>query len=327
MSRSFIKGMVSVVVASYNHEKYLTKRMDSLLSQTYENIEIIVIDDRSPDNSVDVLRSYTSDSRIRLIEREVNGGWVNVSNQGVSLAKGEYIIFANCDDYCDSRMIESLVKGIRTSDNTGVAFCRSEMVDSDNVVIGDDFTVRERSFRERCKTDTSICADEICRFFLHSCVIPNLSAALIKRECLNSVGLFSDCYKACCDWDLFFRIFSKYDAYYVVAPLNSFRQHNKTIRSALKGRIEYEEFFRLLLSQIADNSKLNFFEKTKYRIHVMKLWCIHLLSRVQPGYKNFGYHFGVIYKYDKTALLFFLPAVLLRGAELSDKLLKKIFSK
>lgn len=322
-----VKGMVSVVVASYNHQKYLAKRMDSLLSQTYENIEIIVIDDRSPDNSVDVLRPYTSDSRVRLIEREANGGWVTVSNQGMSIAKGEYIIFANCDDYCDSCMIESLVKGIETSDNIGVAFCRSEMVDGDNVVIGDDFTVRERSFRERCKTDTSISAGETYRFFLHSCVIPNLSAALIKRECLNSVGLFSDSYKACCDWDLFFRIFSAYDAYYVAAPLNSFRQHNKTIRSSLKGRIEYEEFFHLLLSQITNNRKLDFFEKTKYRTHVMKLWCIHLSSIAQPGYKNFRYHFSVIYKCDKTALLFFLPAVLLRVAELSGKLFKKIFSK
>jgi glycosyltransferase involved in cell wall biosynthesis len=323
MMNDIQKGMVSVIVASYNHARYLPRRMESLLSQTYANIEVIVIDDCSPDNSRSILRSYNYDHRVKLIERERNGGWVIVSNQGLSLAKGEYILFANCDDYCDNKMVEALVNGMKISDSIGVSFCRSQMVNGDDDVVGDDFVVRERSFRNRCKTDTLISASEMYRFFFHSCVIPNLSAALFRKECFSKVGTLSDSYKACCDWDLFFKIFASFDAYYVASPYNSFRQHNKTIRSSLKGRIEYEEFFRLLLSQINERNSLSLYERTKFRIHVMKLWCLHLSNSRDKGYKNFTYHFSVIWKYDKYSLLFFIPGVLARISELTIKFFKR----
>ena len=74
MSGTFEPGLVTVVVASYNHARFLTRRMDSLLAQTYRQLEIIVIDDRSPDNSVEILRRYESDPRVNLIVREQNGG-------------------------------------------------------------------------------------------------------------------------------------------------------------------------------------------------------------------------------------------------------------
>jgi glycosyltransferase involved in cell wall biosynthesis len=325
MSNEIHYGLVSIVVASYNHVKYLPKRIESLLSQTYKNIEIIIIDDCSPDNSREVLRTYLYDDRVKLIERESNGGWVKVSNQGIELSKGEYVIFANCDDFCDNSMIEELVNGIRTSNNIGVAFCCSEMIDQDDNHIGYDIQGREASFRNKCKTDTIIPSSEIYRFFLHSCVIPNLSAALIKKKCFDEIGYFSDSYKACCDWDLFFKIFEKQDAYYVSKPLNNFRQHNKTIRSTLKGIVEYEEFIRLLLIQINTGNHLNFFEKIKFRTHVMKLWIIHITNFRDKGYKNIFYHLGIVWKYDKSALLFFLPAIIFRIIELFVKFFNKAF--
>lgn len=325
MSNEIQNGLVSVVVASYNHVKYLPKRIESLLSQTYKNIEIIVIDDCSPDNSREVLRTYLYDNRVKLIERETNGGWVTVSNQGIELSKGEYVIFANCDDYCDNSMIEALVNGIRTSNNIGVAFCCSEMIDQDDNHIGYDIQGRETSFQNNCKTDTIITSSEIYKYFLHSCVIPNLSAAIIKRKCFDEIGNFSDSYKACCDWDLFFKIFEKYDAYYVSNPLNNFRQHNKTIRNTLKGKVEYEEFIRLLLIQINTGSHLNFFEKIKFRTHVMKLWIMHITNFRDKGYNNIIYHLGVVLKYDIFALIFFIPAIIFRTVELIIKLVYKAF--
>ena len=78
-------GLVSVIVASYNHREYLKERMDSLINQTYQNLEILVIDDCSTDGSLEVLRGYESHPKVKLIIREINGGWVNVSNQGVDI--------------------------------------------------------------------------------------------------------------------------------------------------------------------------------------------------------------------------------------------------
>ena len=89
---------VSIVVASYNYAKFLSRRIDSLIAQTYPNIEILIIDDHSSDDSVTVLKRYESHPLITLRLRDSNIGWVRVSNEGFNSTIGEYVLFANCDD-------------------------------------------------------------------------------------------------------------------------------------------------------------------------------------------------------------------------------------
>ncbi len=313
------QGLVSLVVASYNHAEYLAQRMESLIVQTYQNIEILVIEDCSPDNSLAVLRQYESHSKVKLIVREKNGGWVTVSNQGIELSQGEFVLFANCDDDCDPRMIEKLITAMRAHPTAGIAFCRSLMVDERDHIIGDDYEVREKSFRDRCASDTLLTGAEMSRFLMHSCVIPNLSAALIRRECLDTVGNLSPSYRANSDWDLFFRIAAKYDVAYVAEPLNKFRQHQTTIRSLTKGRITYEEFFRLLLGQIK-LLNLTFIERCRYRSRVMYLWGTHLFSQPWIGLRNFPYHLGRILQLDPVALVFFIPGLMMGIGKAAEKI-------
>ena len=296
-------GLVSIVVASYNHAEFLVQRMESLINQSYQNIEILVIEDCSPDNSLEVLRKYEAHPKVKLIVREKNGGWVAVSNQGVDLSVGEFVLFANCDDDCEPRMIERLVDAMKVHPSAGIAFCRSLLVDQHGHVLGDDFTIRERSFRARCVTDTLLTQHEMSRFLLHSCVIPNLSAALIRKECFRTAGKLSPDYRVCSDWDLFFRIATRYDVAYIAQPLNKFRQHDTTIRSVTKGRITYEEIFLLLLGQIR-LLDLTFIERCRFRTRVMYLWGTHLFSQPQVGLRNFPYHLGRILQLDPPALAF-----------------------
>lgn len=316
-------GLVSLVVASYNHAGFLTKRMDSLLAQTYQNIEILVIDDCSPDNSVEILRRYETHPNVRLTVREKNGGWVTVSNQGVDMSSGEYVLFANCDDDCDPRMIERLVATLEQHSSAGIAFCRSLMVDEEDHVLGDDFVIRETAFRKRCAGDTLLSKDEATRFLLHSCVIPNLSAALFRRECFSAVGYLSAEYRVCCDWDLFFRVAARYDIAYVAEPLNRFRQHKTTIRSSTRDRVVYEEYFRLLLGQIR-KLDLSAFERMKFRTHVMYLWAVHWIAPSTTGVTNLPFHFRQILRRDPLALLFAIPGGLMRVAEVLWKSPKKL---
>lgn len=316
------QGLVSLVVASYNHAGFLARRMDSLIGQTYPDVDILAIDDKSPDHSVEILRHYEANPRVHLVLRDQNGGWVTVSNQGVDLSSGEYVLFANCDDDCDPRMVERLVDALQQHPSAGIAFCRSLMVDEDDQVLGDDFTIREASFRKRCAQDTLLSGSEASRFLLHSCVIPNLSAALFRRECFDQVGKLSASYRVCCDWDLFFRVAARYDIAYVAEPLNRFRQHRKTIRSVTKDKVVYEEYFRLLLGQIR-RLDLTPIELSRFRMHVMYLWTVHLFSPSLNGVFNLPYHFGRIYSLDPLALLFFIPACFVRAGELLGKLFCK----
>lgn len=102
------KPLISVVVPVYNVEKYLPKCLDSLLAQTWQELEIIVVDDGSPDNSWDIMQEYARrDSRVRLI-RQKNGGLSAARNAGVEAARGEWIGFLDSDDYVAPEMYERL---------------------------------------------------------------------------------------------------------------------------------------------------------------------------------------------------------------------------
>lgn len=309
MTRAVRPGLVSVVVPSYNYAQYIVQRMESLINQTYQDLEILVIDDCSQDNSVEKLRKYESHPKVKLVVREQNGGWVVVNNQGIEMSSGEFILFAQCDDDCDPRMIECLVSAMREHHTAGIAFCRSLLTDEQDQVLGDDFSVRERAFREKCAENTLITGTEMSRFLLHSCVIPNLSAALFRRECFSTLGSFSSSYRANGDWDLFFRIAAYYDFAYIAEPLNRFRQHNTTIRSLTKGRVTYEEFFRVLLGQIK-LLDLTFAERCRLRTRVMSLWGHHLVTQPLIGLRNFPYHLGRVLRLDPLATLFILPSVI-----------------
>lgn len=322
MTSSGRPGLVTVVMPSYNHAEFLEQRMESLIGQTYQDIEILVIDDCSTDNSLEILRKYETYPKVELIAREKNGGWVVVNNQGVDLSAGEFVIFAQCDDDCDPRMIERLVDGMKANPTAGITFCRSLLVDEHNHTMGDDFAGREGSFRARCARDTLVSGSEMSRFLLHSCVIPNLSAALIRRECFATVGNFTSSYHVSGDWDWFFRVASRYDFAYVVESLNKFRQHKATIRSSTKGRVVYEEYFRLLLGQIR-LLKLTFFERCRFRTRIMYLWGTHLFSQPWAGLCNFPYHLGRVFQLDPFALIFFVPGLILCVLKIAGKIFNK----
>ena len=104
--------MVSVVVPIYRVEKYLRKCVDSLLQQTYKNIEIILVDDGSPDACPEICDELKkTDDRIVVIHKK-NGGLSDARNAGIQIANGTYITFIDSDDYVGIHYIETLVKAI-----------------------------------------------------------------------------------------------------------------------------------------------------------------------------------------------------------------------
>ena len=114
--------LISIVVPVYNVEKYLKKCIDSIINQTYENLEIILVDDGSTDNSKKICDEYIlKDNRIKVIHKE-NGGLSDARNVGVDKAKGEYIVFIDSDDWIDEKMIEILYYIIKKN-NSDISIC------------------------------------------------------------------------------------------------------------------------------------------------------------------------------------------------------------
>ena len=104
--------LISVIIPVYNVEKYLKKCIDSVISQTYSNLEIILVDDGSPDNCGRICDDYAQkDDRIIVIHKK-NGGLSDARNAGIEICKGEYISFIDSDDFVSPYFIEMLYRGV-----------------------------------------------------------------------------------------------------------------------------------------------------------------------------------------------------------------------
>lgn len=114
-----VDKLVSIIVPIYNVEKYLERCISSLITQTYEKIEIILVDDGSNDASGKICDAWKSNSRIRVVHQS-NAGVSTARNAGLSIATGEYIMFADPDDWLEPNMIETLVREI---DDLDFVYC------------------------------------------------------------------------------------------------------------------------------------------------------------------------------------------------------------
>lgn len=126
---------ISVIVPIYNVEKYLSKCIDSIINQTLTNIEIILVNDGSTDNSGKIIDEYAKkDSRIKVIHKK-NGGQGSARNAGLDIAKGEYIGFVDSDDWIDSNMYESLYNAA-ISNNSDIVVCNRKVFDENGNIKG-----------------------------------------------------------------------------------------------------------------------------------------------------------------------------------------------
>lgn len=126
-------SLVSIIIPVFNTEKFLARCLDSVVCQTYKNLEIIIIDDGSTDNSARIYRDYAQqDSRISIVVKE-NGGPSIAVTQGVEIAKGEYISFVDSDDFISEIMIENMLD-VAYQYNADIVQCNySRVYDETNV--------------------------------------------------------------------------------------------------------------------------------------------------------------------------------------------------
>ena len=121
-----MKDKISIIVPVYNVEKYLSECLDSIINQSYKNIEIILINDGSTDSSLEICQKYQkNDKRIKLIS-QANKGLSISRNNGMKIATGKYIMFVDSDDIIHSRMIEVLYKEIKNN-KCQMAVCKFKL--------------------------------------------------------------------------------------------------------------------------------------------------------------------------------------------------------
>ena len=136
---------ISVIIPIYNAEEYLEKCLNSVLSQTYENLEIILVNDGSSDKSLEIIEKYKNlDKRIIVINKE-NGGVSSARNRGIEEATGKYIIFIDADDYIDKSMFEVLAEDL-FKNNVDISMCGYRNVDINGNILYESKPLEEKYF-------------------------------------------------------------------------------------------------------------------------------------------------------------------------------------
>jgi glycosyltransferase involved in cell wall biosynthesis len=247
--RSVAVPKVTVIIPNYNHARYLDRRIRSVLDQTYQDFEVIYLDDASTDDSNAVFRQYADDPRFTAVYNQINSGstfkqW----NRGMRRARGEYVWFAESDDYADERLLEELVIRLDRDPRVGLAYCQSWEVDEHDRNMGSMEQWIAEAGETRWQRDFINDGREECRrSFLFKNTIPNASGVLFRRAVYEQVGGTDETMRLCGDWLLWIKILLVADIAFVARPLNYFRTHARTARSStVRGGVRVEESYRVL---------------------------------------------------------------------------------
>lgn len=287
MNSNIFKPLVSIVFTSYNHVEFLKQALDGLVNQTYSNIEIIIIDDCSTDGSQEVLKEYQNTKNVKLILKEENSGsYVLASNFGATFAKGDYILFAQCDDFSETNQIELLIKSAEENLSCGVVFSSSNLVDEKGIVFSNDYAGREHKFKKLVDKTPIVPGEIMTKFLTFSCVLPNLSAALIKHDLFKKVNGLSDSFIVVSDWEFWLKLSELTNFYYIRTPLNNFRQHGTTIRSSVKMKIQIIEIEQMFLNHL-DLNKFTDRQTLNFKIGFGAIWFSYFLENKKQWLKSF----------------------------------------
>jgi len=240
---------VSVVVPNYNHARYLEQRMRSILDQTYQDFEIVYLDDASTDHSGEVFAQFSEEPRVRAYVNETNSGCPFVQwNKGVGLARGGYVWIAESDDYADPRFLDTLVDLLERHPNVGIAYCQSQCVDENGALLdaadpGAAVLDAEHWSHDFVRDGREECAE----FLVIRNTIPNASAVLLRRQVYEEAGGANEDLLLAGDWMLWAKMLKVSDLAYVAEPLSCFRRHSRAVRatSQQSGR-HVEENYRVL---------------------------------------------------------------------------------
>jgi glycosyltransferase involved in cell wall biosynthesis len=214
--------LVSAIIPAYNYARFVGRAIDSVLAQTYPEVECIVVDDGSTDDTPAVLARYGG--RIKAIRQE-NKGLSATRNTGIKAARGEMLALLDADDEWKPGKLAAQVEVLAANPRIGAIGCACEVFDGDGKHMFDAF---QPSPGQGAAALRSIATRK-------SWVSGSASAAVIPRKVLDEVGLFDETLRAAEDWDMWLRIAARYSIVNLPEVLARVYRHNTgSFRNATK---------------------------------------------------------------------------------------------
>ena len=293
MDKPIDTPLVSVIIPTYNRSERLRRAIRSVLAQTYQNFEIIVVDDASSGDVAEIIAEF-NDTRITYIRHQKNKGAPAARNSGLRVARGGFINFLDDDDEIMPLKLEKQVTLFQnTSTATGVVYC------------GFCYALEETGVMVH-KSVPSFSGQVFLEFLKSNFLV--MQASLIKKESLEQVGFLDETLPGCQDWDLWLRLSRQFEFAAIPEVLAKVWVHGEQITADLHRKILSREMIRekyadelkrhpqILSFHLARLSKLYFLsgERPKARKYMWQAYrlapfnykyIVHLLfSFLNPGY-------------------------------------------
>ncbi len=284
---------VSVIMPCYNHARFLPESVESILGQSYDDFELIITDDCSSDNSVDVIDGYRRrDKRVISIYNRENKGAAGSRNSAITASKGNYIAFCDADDLWEKDKLK-IQMDCMFNNNRGYAAIHSDsmIIDEAGIPTGERFSTLYQRINKSGNLFHELCLTNFI----------NIQTVLLRRQCINDVGLFEEDIKYVEDWIYWVKVARNFTFYYIDEPLGRYRVHegstNKNIEGCTKNRIKG---YNRILDNFPDIPM-----KIKSRIFY-ELGINHALLREKVEARD---HFLKSFKMDKSNLKSFIRFV------------------
>ncbi len=215
----FMDPLISIVMVNYNKEMYIEEAIKSVLEQTYTNWELIIVDDGSTDDSVNIIRKYQGmDDRIKAIFRKENSQICVVTNIGFGQVKGEFVARIDSDDVWLPQKLEKQLAYLEVHPEGGLCFTKLDIIDENSKNINDELPDLYKAYNSRRNQE-----EWIRHFFFCGNTLIQ-SSLLMKREVLDSIGNFNVAYMQGHDFDFFTRAIRKYQFIFLEEPLTWYRR-------------------------------------------------------------------------------------------------------
>lgn len=246
--------LVSVAMASYNHERFLPEAIEAILNQTYRDIELIIVDDASKDSSVEIIRSYQKkDSRIRTIFHEKNKGIAKTFNDGIDAASGKFVAKTGSDDVWVEDKIEKQLEVLKNNENL-VVYSACSVIDAESNPVCEPCG-KKQSRRKRKKSG------KIFRELLGGNFIC-AGSIIFKKENVRDIR-FDEQFRYVNDYKFALDLARKYEYHFIPQPLVKYRVHGNNI--TLKDNAGWLEDFALFGKELLEKYRDEFTHKARAR--------------------------------------------------------------
>lgn len=214
---------VSVIIPNYNHADFLKRRLDSVLRQTYQDFEVIILDDCSTDNSPEILNNYRNHPKVShiIFNKKNTGSPFKQWNNGFEIATGEFIWIAESDDWCEPDLLETLIKPLEDDASVVLSFCQTKLVDAKGDVL----------YQTECNEPSAKISGEefVKKYLFGDTLLVNAGMVVFRRSALSDSGSEYLGFKGAGDWMFWIGIAGQGYVYFTDRHLNYCYRHDAAL--------------------------------------------------------------------------------------------------